>query len=158
MLSFKVGLLTIEHRPDDLEPETIGKNVLMRRTAFNLTQAQVAFDAGRCASTVARIERGWPCMESTLENVAGALGTTSTNLRKADRPVSVSKAFIAAVLKVLENGSLPLEYIHFRLPDKHQTRGYIWRKSFRSALEEMADEGYLSRDLRSVYGLGKRSL
>ena len=153
--SFVVGVMTIEHRPGDPATVTIGKNVLIRRLSLNMTQADLGYRAARCSSTVARIERGWPCYIETLENIAEGLGCRVSDLRKQVWPRVLSPAQRKKIIKILRahGGPLTLDLIHDRLGERLQIEGRFWRKSFRAGLEEMVAEGLLVPAIRWVYGL-----
>ena len=52
-----------------------------------LTQRELAAAAGLAASTVARVEVGWPAAPSTLRKLAGVLGLEPADLlERRDRP------------------------------------------------------------------------
>ena len=52
-----------------------------------LTQRELAAAAGLAASTVARVEVGWPAAPSTLRKLAGVLGLEPADLMEhSDRP------------------------------------------------------------------------
>ena len=153
--SFVVGVMTIEHRAGDPVTVTIGKNVLIRRLSANLTQARLGRLAGRSPSTIARIERGWPCYLETLENIAAGLNCRASTLRKQEWPRVLSPGQRKKVVSVLRahGGPLRLDILHERLGEANQIEGRFWRKSFRAGLEEMVAEGKLVASIRWVYGL-----
>jgi hypothetical protein len=153
--SFVVGVMTIEHRPEDPVEITIGKNVLIRRLSLNMTQTRLGYLAARSPSTVARVERGWPCYLETLENLAEGLGCRPSDLRKRAWPTVLSTKQRRKIVKILtaHGGPLRLDIIHDRLGEALQVDGRFWRKSFRAGLEEMVAEGKLVAAIRWVYGL-----
>ncbi len=153
--TFVVGVMTIEHRTGDPVEVTIGKNVLIRRLSENMTQATLGVLAARSPSTVARVERGWPCYLETLENLAEGLNCSAHDLRQQKWPTVLTNPQRKRVVKVLRThgGPLRLDILHERLGEKYQIKGRFWRKSFRAGLEEMVAEGKLVAAIRWVYGL-----